>query len=346
MSSDQGLEAFVSSWAAARPERQPVAATLLALAGATAEIARMIAAGSAEALGATVGGNAGGDAQKALDVAANDTVLAALAAAPVAALASEELDDVLPLDRNGRVAVAIDPLDGSSNIDTNAATGTIFSILPVRSDADPDFSAFFAPGRMQLAAGFAIYGPQTMLVFSLGSGTHLAQCDPATGAYHLVRTGLRIPAGCREFAINASNRRFWGPGVRAFVDDCLAGKEGPRGADYNMRWNASVVAEAYRILRRGGVFLYPRDARKGYGEGRLRLIYEANPIAFLMEQAGGAATNGINPILDLIPTAPHQRTPLVFGDSDEVERVRLYKLRMNEVIPSAPLFNRRGLYRN
>lgn len=346
MSSDQGLEAFVNGWAEARPERQPVAATLLALAGATAEIARMIAGGSAEALSATVGGNAGGDAQKALDVAANDAVLAALAAVPVAALASEELDDVLPLDRNGKVAVAIDPLDGSSNIDTNAAIGTIFSILPARSDADPDFSAFFAPGRMQLAAGFAIYGPQTMLVFSLGSGTHVAQCDPATGAYWMVRTAIRIPAGCREFAINTSNRRFWGPGIRAYIDDCLAGKEGPRGADYNMRWNASVVAEAYRILRRGGVFLYPRDGRRGYGEGRLRLIYEANPIAFLMEQAGGAATNGLNPILDLIPGAPHQRTPLIFGDREEVERVRLYKQRMNEVIPSAPLFNRRGLYRN
>lgn len=346
MMTGQRLEDFVREWARGRPEREPVAATLLALAAASAEIARMIAGGSAEELSATIGGNAGGDSQKALDVAANEAVLAALRTAPVAAVASEELDDVMHLDPYGKVAVAIDPLDGSSNIDTNAAIGTIFSILPAHSDSDPDLSAFFAPGRMQLAAGFAIYGPQTMLVFSLGNGTHLAQCDPATGAFHLVHTAIRIPAGCREFAINASNRRFWGPGVRAYIDDCLAGKEGPRGADYNMRWNASVVAEAYRILRRGGVFLYPRDARRGYGEGRLRLIYEASPVAFLMEQAGGAATNGLNPILDLIPNTPHQRTPLVFGDREEVERVAHYKRRMNEVIPSAPLFNRRGLYRS
>ncbi len=346
MACDQGLESFVKGWAEGRPERMPVAATLLALSHAAVEIAAMIAAGSADELSETIGGNAGGDAQKRLDVATNNAVLAALAAAPVAAVTSEEMDDVLTMDRGGKVAVAIDPLDGSSNIDANTAIGTIFSILPARSDADPDFSAFFAPGRMQLGAGFALYGPQTMLVFSLGAGTHVAQLDPATGAFKLTRTAIRIPGGCREFAINASNRRFWGPGIRAYIDDCLAGKEGPRGADFNMRWNASVVAEAYRILGRGGVFLYPRDSRKGYGEGRLRLIYEANPIAFLMEQAGGSATNGLSPILDLIPTALHQRTPLVFGDAGEVERVAGYKRRMNEGVSPAPLFNRRGLYRN
>ncbi len=333
-------------WAGGRPERAPVAATFLSLSRATAEIARLIAAEAADALGRIVGGNAGGDQQKWLDLRTNEIVLAALAAAPVAAMASEESDDVIALDPAGKVAVAIDPLDGSSNIEANTALGTIFSILPARSDSDPDFSAFVAPGRMQLGAGFAIYGPQTVLVFSLGAGTHAAQLDPGSGTFRMVRTAMRIPKGCREFAINASNRRFWGPGIRSYIDDCLAGKEGPRSADYNMRWNASVVAEAYRILGRGGVFLYPRDSRPGYAEGRLRLIYEANPLAFLVEQAGGAATNGINPILDLIPAALHQRTPLVFGDSDEVARVAGYKRRMNEAPLPAPLFNRRGLYRN
>lgn len=346
MSRNQRLDDFVGAWAGLRPERAPVAATVLALSRAVAEIARLIAAGASDAMSRPVGGNAGGDQQKWLDLRTNEIVLTALTAAPVAALASEESDDVIALNPAGKLAVAIDPLDGSSNIDANTAIGTIFSILPARSESDPDFSAFVAPGRMQLAAGFAIYGPQTVLVFSLGAGTHAAQFDPALGAFRLVRSPLHLPAGCREFAINASNRRFWEPGIRAYFDDCLAGTEGPRGANYNMRWNASLVAEAYRILGRGGVFLYPRDARKGYGEGRLRLVYEANPIAFLVEQAGGAATDGATPILDLVPTSLHQRVPLVFGARDEVERVALYQRRMNELEPAAPLFNRRGLYRH
>lgn len=344
--SDQGLETFVRHWAETRPEHGAVADTLLALSRATIEIARLIAAGAPEDLARIVGGNAGGDQQKWLDVRTNEIVLAALSSTAVSAMASEESDDVIPLDPAGKVAVAIDPLDGSSNIDANTALGTIFSILPSRSDSDPDFSAFSAPGRMQLGAGFVIYGPQTVLIFSLGAGTHVAQLDPARGSFLMTRTAIEIPGGCREFAINASNRRFWGPGIRAYIDDCLAGKEGPRGADYNMRWNASVVAEAYRILGRGGVFLYPRDSRPGYAEGRLRLVYEANPIAFLVEQAGGSATNGLSPILDLIPAALHQRVPLVFGDRDEVECVAVYKRRMNEAVSPAPLFNRRGLYRN
>jgi len=342
----QGLEEFVQGWAGGRPERVPLAATVLALARASAAIASLIAAGSGDSLGATIGGNAGGDAQKLLDVRANEAILGAMAAAPVAAIASEELDHVVALDRAGKLAVAIDPLDGSSNIATNGAIGTIFSILPARSDADPDFSAFSATGRMQLAAGFVLYGAQTVLVFSLGAGTHVAQLDPASGAFRLTRALLNLPGGCREFAINASNRRFWEPGIRAYFDDCLAGSEGPRGGDYNMRWNASLVAEAYRILARGGVFLYPRDARKGYDQGRLRLVYEANPIAFLVEQAGGSATDGTIPILDLVPTSLHQRVPLVFGARDEVERVALYQQRMRDLEPVAPLFNRRGLYRH
>ena len=346
MTEVQLLEDFAAAWTAGRPDRDPVATTLLAVSRACTRIADLIAGGAADSLGATVGDNTGGDAQKLLDVRANEIIRAALAAAPVAALASEEMDDVLPLDRAGRVAVAIDPLDGSSNIATNGAIGTIFSILPAHSDADPEFSAFFATGRMQLAAGFVLYGAQTVLVFSLGTGTYLAQLNPAEGAPKIIGGPVHLPAGCREFAINASNHRFWEPGIRAYIDDCLTGAEGPRGGDYNMRWNASLVAEAYRILGRGGVFLYPRDARKGYHDGRLRLVYEANPIAFLVEQAGGAAPDGVSAILDLVPTSLHQRIPLVFGARDEVERVAQYQRRMTDLEPVAPLFNRRSLYRH
>jgi fructose-1,6-bisphosphatase I len=342
---DHRLKTFVKEWAEGWPERGPAASTLLAMARATAEIASLVEGGPSEALGQTVGGNADGDAQKLLDVRANDIVLAELHEASVAAVTSEELDDVLVLDPAGKIAVAIDPLDGSSNIDANVSIGTIFSIFPARSETDPEFSAFFAPGRMQIGAGFAIYGPQTVLVFSLGSGTHAAQFDPGTGEFIVTRAHVRLPSAKREYAINASNYRHWDPAIRAYVDDCVAGKDGPRGSDYNMRWIASLVAEAYRILARGGIFLYPRDNRPGYGHGRLRLLYEANPIAFLIEQAGGAATDGVRPILDLIPRALHERTPLVFGARDEVERVALYHRQLSEPAYVAPLFNRRSLYR-
>lgn len=346
MMTNQRLDDFLKAWTASRPERAPVAATVLALSRAAVEIAGLIDGAAAESLGQATGGNAGGDAQKQLDLRANDIILAALAGAPAAALTSEELEEVLILDPAGKVSVAIDPLDGSSNIDANVAIGTIFSILPAHAESDPEFTAFRAPGRMQLAAGFAIYGPQTALVFTLGSGTHLARFDPAIGDFVLAKAAMRLPGGRREYAINASNFRFWDPAIRAYVEDCVAGAEGPRGGDYNMRWVASLVAEAYRILGRGGVFLYPRDRRKGYGDGRLRLIYEASPIAFLIEQAGGAATDGIRPILDLIPSGLHQRTPFVFGARDEVERVALYHRRLSEPARLAPLFNQRSLYRN
>ncbi|WP_119299637.1 class 1 fructose-bisphosphatase [Dongia deserti] len=346
MAVDQRLRAFLKAWADGRPERGPTAAAMLALSRSAAEIAGLVEGAAAGTLNRTVGGNAGGDSQKLLDLRANEIILTALEDAPVSAVTSEELDDIRILDRSGKVAVAIDPLDGSSNIDANVSIGTIFSILPARSEADPDFSAFFAPGRMQLAAGFAIYGPQTILVFSLGAGTHVAQFDPGLCDFVVAEKAIRLPAGKREYAVNTSNYRFWEPAVRAYVDDCVAGKDGPRGADYNMRWIASLVAEAYRILSRGGVFLYPRDSRKGYGQGRLRLIYEANPIAFLVEQAGGAATDGMRPILDLIPRELHQRTPLVFGARDEVERVAIYYRGLSEPIYVAPLFNQRSLYRN
>ena len=251
------------------------------------------------------------------------------------------------LDPAGALAVAIDPLDGSSNIDVNAPIGTIFSILPmIDGAAEAPALAFRQTGRSQIAAGFFIYGPQTSLLISFGDGVLLFVLNRETERFVLVESGIRIPQGMPEYAINASNYRHWHEPIKAYIDDCVKGVEGPRGRNFNMRWIASMVADTFRIFTRGGVFLYPGDARVGYEQGRLRLMYEANPVAFLAEQAGGAATDGIDPILDRQPHTGHQRVPFVMGSADKVERVRAYYL--DTALPSreAPLFGRRGLLRD
>ena len=224
--------------------------------------------------------------------------------APVALYASEELEQPVLLDKDAPLAIAIDPLDGSSNIDTNVSIGTIFSLLPATGapDADPAAS-FLQAGANQLAAGFFIYGPQLALVLSLGSGTHVFVLSTRLGTFVQAYESRIIPPRTQEFAINAANYRHWDEAVRLYVDDCLKGCEGPREKDFNMRWIASLVADCYRILMRGGVFLYPGDQRKGYHQGRLRLVYEANPIAFLIEQAGGAATDTVSRILEIAARA-------------------------------------------
>jgi fructose-1,6-bisphosphatase I len=207
-------------------------------------------------------------------------------------------------------------------------------------------AAFLRPGTAQLAAGFVVYGPQTALVLTLRAGTHVFTLDRRTNTFVLTRADVRIPAGRREYAINASNYRHWDEPVRAYVDDCIAGADGPRGTDFNMRWIASLVAEAFRILARGGIFLYPSDARPGYERGWLRLVYEANPLALVVEEAGGAATDGENRILEISPTALHQRVPLVFGCRHKVERVaEYYAGRLPSPGERSPLFGRRGLFR-
>lgn len=321
-----------------------VAKAVAAIATASAALQAEIVKGSSwrvKAVGAT---NAGGDAQQELDVIADRLYLDAAKQAGVAAYASEEQDEPMTIDPAGRVALAIDPLDGSSNIDTNVPIGTIFSLMPVATGTEPG-QAFFQPGKAQLAAGFVIYGPRTALVLSLGEGTLIFIYDHAAGRYFEIADRVMIPRGKHEYAINASNYRFWDDPVRAFVDDCIAGADGPMSADYNTRWIASLVAEAYRILGRGGVFLYPGDIRKGYRLGRLRLLYEANPIAFVTEQAGGGATNGDRRILDIVPESLHQRTPLVFGSSDHVERIARYFHDPASIADRMPLFGRRGLLR-
>ncbi len=241
--------------------------------------------------------------QKELDVLANAILFTALREVPVAALVLEEIDIAVAAERRqAPCCVAIDPLDGSSNIDTNVSIGTIFSILPAPGDGSPcDAAAFFQPGEHQLAAGYVIYGPQTALALTTGAGTHIFTLDRRTHEFQPHRRGGARSAATREFAINASNHRHWDEPIRIYVDDCLKGCEGPRGEDFNMRWIASMVAEAHRVLARGGIYMYPGDLRNGYEHGRLRLIYEASPVAWLMEQAGAAASTGTVRILEITP---------------------------------------------
>jgi fructose-1,6-bisphosphatase I len=338
------LADHLGQWTNGRPDREPVAATILALAGACMTIARVVGEGPlAGDLAAQTSDDGGsGDAQKELDVRADNAIRAALRHAPVAVFGSEEAETAEVLDPDAPLAVAVDPLDGSSNIDTNVAIGTIFSILPALHGVDADAS-FLQKGREQLAAGYVLYGPHTAMVLTIGDGTVQFVLDRDAHQFVLTERRMAVPTVAREFAINMSNHRHWDERLRLYVDDLLAGKDGPRDADYNMRWLAAMVAEAHRILIRGGIYLYPGDSRKGYAEGRLRLIYEANPIAFLMEQAGGSATDGTMPILDIMPKRLHQRIPLMFGSREKVSRVSKYLTAPGDIAERAPLFGKRGL---
>ncbi|EPX79488.1 class 1 fructose-bisphosphatase [Salipiger mucosus] len=315
--------------------------TMEALGRVARDLARRIARGPLEGgLDAHVGGNADGDAQKALDVIADRAFAEALRGTGVRWYASEEQDDVTELDPQGTLALAIDPLDGSSNIATNVSIGTIFSLR--EAEEGPE-ATFLAPGRAQIAAGYVIYGPQCMMLVSFGAGVQSYVLDPETARFTLLDTTRRIPAESSEFAINASNYRHWSKPVRAYIDDCLAGAEGPRDKNFNMRWIASLVAETHRILMRGGIFLYPQDDRPGYAQGRLRMVYECAPIAMLVEQAGGRATDGNTAILDLQAGSLHARTPFVFGSAVKVDHVAAYHdLPEHEV---SALFGHRGLFR-
>ncbi|MGA9659405.1 MAG: class 1 fructose-bisphosphatase [Asticcacaulis sp.] len=269
--------------------------------------------------------NVQGEVQKQLDVIANDIMLeTGRWGGQVRALVSEEMDDLYPVEATGGQAylLVFDPIDGSSNVDVNGVVGTIFSVLKAAPDRPATASDVLQPGRDQIAGGYAIYGPQTTLVLTLGDGVSAFSFDPATGEWLMTVPRMVIPPTTREFAINMSNYRHWNPPVRRYIDECVAGTTGPRGADFNMRWLASMVGDVHRILTRGGIFLYPVDNRKNMG--KLRLMYEANPIAMLIEQAGGAATDGSQRILDLQPQALHQRIGVVLGSREEVERVAGY----------------------
>jgi len=303
--------------------RSAVLDTVTALTGACKQISYICARGPLEqGLGAETGAaNTDGDAQKALDVRTDGIITAALETAPVAYYASEEQDDIVTLDVGKPLAVASDPLDGSSNIDTNVSIGTIFSIYAAAIDAK---SSFLRMGSEQICGGFFVYGPQTTLVITAGAGTETYVLDPDTKIFELAIAQMKITSASTEYAINASNHNHWEAPVRSYIEDCLAGANGPLGAKYNMRWVGSLVADAGRILSRGGMFMYPGDDRKGYSEGRLRLLYEASPVAFVIEQAGGTATDGTNRILDIPLGTLHQRVPLVFGSSQPVQTLGDY----------------------
>jgi len=342
------LQIFLDQLAAGDTALAPACAAISEMAVATLEVADLIALGRLYgSLGAaTDSKNSDGDVQKQLDLIADEKFIAALRRAPVAGVVSEELAEPLALNEGAPLVVAIDPLDGSSNIDANVSIGTIFSILPVIPNAPDLLSHFLQPGKKQVAAGFSVYGPQTSMVIAIAGKTQIFTLDRRIGKFVCVVGNAEIKADSNEYAINASNYRHWDPSVRIFIDDCVKGAEGPFGRNYNMRWIASLVAEAYRILLRGGLFLYPGDHREGYADGRLRLTYEANPMALVAEYAGGAATDGHRRVLDIQPSGIHVRSPLIFGSAPMVELVSRFYADPHFAPEHAPLFAQRGLMRN
>ena len=303
--------------------------------------------GTCENAGGAV--NAQGEKQKEPDIGSNQMFLRASEwGGHVAGMVSKEMEEAYTLPPQyprGKYLLLFDPLDGSSNSDVNVTVGSIFSIIRARTPAqDPKPADYLQPGTEQVCAGYAIYGPSTMLVLTLGKGTHAFTLEPQLGEWVLSHPNLRIPEKTREFAIDASNSRFWEPAVKRYVDECLAGQTGARGSDFNMRWIASLVAETHRILLRGGVFMYPRDTKDADRAGRLRLLYEANPISFLIEQAGGMASTGRKRLMEVQPESLHQRIGFVFGSKEEVSRIEAYHREEPQDSYSSPLFGHRGLF--
>jgi fructose-1,6-bisphosphatase len=296
--------------------------------------------------------NVQGETQQKLDVISNDIFLSTCEyGGHLAGMVSEELDETYHIPTEyprGRYLLAFDPLDGSSNIDINAPVGSIFSVLRAPLGTDPATTeCFLQPGTEQVCAGYAIYGATTMLVLTLGRGVHGFTLDRGFGEFILTHPNLRIPEDASEFAINVSNERFWEPPVKRYVVECLAGRNSVRGKDFNMRWIASLVAEVHRILIRGGLFMYPKDTKDLSKPGRLRLLYEANPMAMLVEQAGGAVSTGRTRMLDVVPTSLHQRVPVILGAKNEVERLEHYHLDHDQGLDrsySSPLFKERSLF--
>lgn len=303
---------------------------------------------------AGTGENVQGEEQKKLDVISNEVMLHENEwAGHFAAMASEEMEDIYQIPgefKRGKYLLVFDPLDGSSNIDVNATVGTIFSILRVNNpEVQPVLADFMQPGTEQVCAGFALYGPATMLVLTTGQGVDCFTLNPDVGDFILTHPQMRIPEETREFAINASNERFWEAPIKRYIDECLAGKTGPRDKDFNMRWLGALVADTFRILTRGGVFLYPRDNKDPKKPSRLRLMYEANPISFIVEQAGGLSVTGRERVMELQPESLHQRAPLIFGSKTEVERISLYHQEADHGADNgnfdSPLFSSRSLFR-
>jgi fructose-1,6-bisphosphatase I/sedoheptulose-1,7-bisphosphatase len=331
-------------------------ALLLDVATACKAIARSVAFGAlgdpaVQQIAQAGSVNVQGEVQKPLDVISHEIFVRTTEwSGNLAGQASEEAEQVRQIPpgyARGKYLLAFDPLDGSSNIDVNVSVGSIFSILRAPGpDRDCTEADFLQPGTQQVAAGYAIYGPSTMLVLTVGDGVVGFTLDPNLGDFKLTHPEIRVPADTQEFAINTSNKRFWEPPIQRYVDECLAGKSGVRGKDFNMRWIASLVAEAHRILMRGGVFMYPRDTKDPAKPGRLRLLYEASPIGFIIEQAGGRASTGRQAVLGVKPSQLHQRIGFVFGSRHEVERIERYHQELVPTEAPAPLFAPRSLFRN
>ncbi|MDR0478730.1 MAG: class 1 fructose-bisphosphatase [Burkholderiaceae bacterium] len=334
------------------PDGQALAALFIDIAAAIKAISAVAAKGALEGnTGSLSTTNVQGEVQKPLDVLTNDIMLHHCDwGGLVAGMASEEMEQPYDIPAEyvrGRYLLLFDPLDGSSNIDFNVAVGTIFSVLDHGQGAAPTAADYLQPGKRQVAAGYAIYGPATVMVLTVGQGTHGFTLDREIGNFILTHPNLRVPEDTDQFAINASNERFWEPPMQRYVQECKAGKTGPRGRDFNMRWIASMVADVHRILMRGGVFSYPRDNQSNKN-GRLRLMYEANPMALLIEQAGGLASTGRGRLLDEQPQSLHQRVPVVLGSRREVERIEQYHREFDAGTDKpfvSPLFNERSLFR-
>ncbi len=338
------LDDYLVTWSGDDSSRAAVVETVLAISKASMELQSVLIRGAlAGNLGSATGGKGGGDEQKELDLRANDILLKHLAKAPVAAVASEELEHAIDFDSDKPLVVALDPLDGSSNIETNVTVGLMFSVLPKLQAVNGD-RHFLQPGSKQVAAGIVVYGPQTTLLLTVGDGAHVFTFDVDSRAFVCTHLNVAIPATTREYAINDSNYCQWDEAVRVYIDDLKMGEDGPRAVHFNMRWVGSFVAEISRIFSRGGIYLYPGDKRRGYEQGRLRLIYEVNPAAWLIEQAGGRATTGQERILDILPTKLHGRSPLICGSHDEVDYVcRLFD-QPEAHGDRSPLFKQRSFF--
>jgi fructose-1,6-bisphosphatase I/sedoheptulose-1,7-bisphosphatase len=331
------------------PHGRELAALLVDVAAVVKAISAAVGKGPLLGLASLAGSeNAQGEEQKKLDLLADELFARGVEwSGLVGALASEEREDVHFIEGNGPLALVFDPLDGSNNLDVNLPVGSIFSVIELHGVRDT--GAVLQPGHRQLAAGYAIYGPSTQVVITVGRGTHGFTLDREIGNFVLTHPDIRIPEEGADYLINASNRRFWEPPVQRYVDECKAGMEGPRGRDFNTRWVASMVADVHRVLLRGGIYLYPRDQKEANREGRLRLLYEANPMAMLVEQAGGAASTGRGRILDVQPERIHQRVPVILGSRAEVERVEKYHEEFDKGDDkpySSPLFGERSLFTN
>lgn len=345
------LELYLERWAKGGVDRTALVETILGLAVGCQAICGRIRKG---ALPGGFGGSSSvvalGQANLQTDYEAHREIEAALKKTPAAAMASRLHDAPVALSGSGKYAVCVSPLDGSATIDSNAAVGTVFSVLSMpdgfSNGAGALEAAFLQCGRKQRAAGFAVYGPRTNLVLTLGDGTHVFTLDADSGCFILTAENVKMPPSVREYAINAANYRHWDEAIRTYVDDCLKGSEGLRALDFNMRWIGSPVAEIFRIIKRGGIYLYPADMRAGYTSGRFWQLFEANPIAFVVEQAGGAASTGRSRILEVSLEDLHQRIPMIVGSSAEVdylERLHADPFAHGE---RSPLFGRRGLFRS